>query len=226
MDLEAQRQSLFAQGYDAQSQEMQEINAKIEENKQKTTEAADQFELDNKRIMLGYLERKLTADGTLDDKEMLWLVEKGVAWGVYHQTAVAETQAMIDEANALIGGLITEHTFTLSLNAIYSQAGNSTQHNVYGSGSRNAAGTNGFEPVPSGHPRDSFPVWVNSSEEYAVRPKGSGVTMAGGGGGGAVNVTVNINSLVNTADRERLKHEMMPVIVEGIRSAQAQGSIR
>lgn len=224
MTLEQEKQALYAQGYTDQSSQIQEVNGKIAENAAATTAAADQFELDNNRIRLGYLERKLTADGILDDKELLWLTEKGVAWGVYHQTAVAETQAMINEANALIEGLVTEHTFTLSLNAIYSQSGDSTQNNVYGNGSRNAAGTHGFEPVPAGHPRDTYVALMNSNEEYAVRDKGS-TTMAGGMGGGAVNVTVNINSMINTADREKVKNEMLPVIVDGIRAARASGML-
>lgn len=224
IELEKEKQGLIAQGYSEQSTQIQEVNAKIAENQQQTTAAADQFELDNKRILLGYLERKLTADGILDDKELIWLTEKGVAWGVYHQTAVEETQAMINEANGLIEGLITEKTFTLSLNTIYSQAGNSTQNNVYGNGSRNAAGTHGFEPVPAGHPTDTFAILANSNEEYLVRDKGA-TSMAGGMGGGAVNVTVNFNSVINTADREKAKNELEPLIFNAIRSAQAQGRL-
>ncbi|MBN8654833.1 MAG: hypothetical protein E6R03_17325 [Hyphomicrobiaceae bacterium] len=224
IELEKEKQGLIAQGYSEQSTQIQEVNAKIAENQQQTTAAADQFELDNKRILLGYLERKLTADGILDDKELIWLTEKGVAWGVYHQTAVAETQAMINEANGLIEGLITEKTFTLSLNTIYSQAGNSTQNNVYGNGSRNAAGTHGFEPVPAGHPTDTFAIMANSNEEYFVRDKGA-TSMAGGMSGGAVNVTINFNSVVNTADREKAKGALEPIIFDAIRKARAQGRV-
>lgn len=224
IDLEKEKQGLIAQGYSEQSTQIQEVNGKIAENQAQTTAAANQFELDNKRILLGYLERKLTADGILDDKELLWLTEKGVAWGVYHQTAVAETQAMINEANGLIEGLITEKTFTLSLNTIYSQAGDSTQNNVFGNGSRNAAGTHGFEPVPAGHPRDTFAILANSNEEYLVRDKGS-TTMAGGMSGGAVNVTVNFHSVVSTADRETAKGTLEPIIFDAIRKARAQGRV-
>lgn len=229
MELEAKKQELLRQGYSEQSQQVQDVNAKLEENKNKTTEVADQFELDNRRIILGYLERQLTADGTLTDAELNWLLEKGVAWGIYSQTVVDETRKAMNEANALINGLITEKTFTLSLNTIYSSYGDTAAVvGQTGKGARRATGTKGWEEVPAGFPNDSYPVWMTSGEQYAVIPAGgNNVSVANGsGGGGSVSVTVNINSMVNTADREKIKTEMLPVILDGIRSAQAQGLMR
>lgn len=103
--LEDEKAKLIAQGYSAQGEKVQEVNAKLEENKKKSKEVADQFDLDNKRIMLGYLERKLTADGTLTDAELKWLLEKGVAWGVYSETAITAMQDAMAEADALIAKL-------------------------------------------------------------------------------------------------------------------------
>jgi len=138
MKLEEEKQKLLNQGWWEQSEKILEINDKLEENSQKAQENADEHELANRRIILGLLERKLMQDGILDDKELQWLLEKGVAWGVYTDTIVTETKAAIDEANRLIDGLITEKTFTLSLNAMYGNYGDAARPS--GAGSRRAHG--------------------------------------------------------------------------------------
>lgn len=228
--LELEKQVLLAQGYTEESQNIQDINAKLAENSADVQANADVYELANKRIMLGLLERKLMQDGILDDRETQWLLDKGVAWGVYSQTVVDQTRAAIDEANSLIEGLITERTFTLSLATQYSTYGDSARPS--GSGARYATGTRGWEKVPAGFPNDTFPIWLSSDEEYAVIPAGGngsnlGVSTAtGGGGGGAVYMTVNIQSLINTADREQAKRTFLPLFQEAYRISQGQGVVR
>lgn len=127
MDLEAEKQKLLAQGYSEQSTQIQEINGKLDENKKKSKEVADQFEIDNKRIMLGYLERKLTADGTLTDAELKWLLEKGQAWGIYSKDAIAAMQAAMDQANDLIDTLnAIPDTINTTVTTTYTTTGSGT----------------------------------------------------------------------------------------------------
>lgn len=118
IQLESDRAAALAAGWWEGSEKILEYDQKLEENKQKTIENADEFDLQNKRIMLGYIERQLTADGTLTDTELQWLLEKGVAWGVYSQTVVNETAKAIEEANKLaeaINTIPSERTFLMSV---------------------------------------------------------------------------------------------------------------
>ena len=116
--LEKERADAIAAGWWEGSEKILEYDQKLEENKQKTIENADEFDLQNKRIMLGYIERQLTADGTLTDTELQWLLEKGVAWGIYSQTVIDETAKAIEEANKLteaINTIPSERTFLMSV---------------------------------------------------------------------------------------------------------------
>ncbi len=118
IQLEQERADAIAAGWWEGSEKILEYDQKLEENKQKTIENADEFDLQNKRIMLGYIERQLAADGTLTDTELQWLLEKGVAWGIYSQTVVDETQKAIEQANALaeaINTIPSERTFLMSV---------------------------------------------------------------------------------------------------------------
>ena len=77
--------------------------AGLEANTQKVQENEAAHELANRKIILGLIERKLTADGILDDNELNWLLEKGQAWGIYSANVVAESKKAMDEASNLAG---------------------------------------------------------------------------------------------------------------------------
>ncbi len=146
LELEAEKNTLLSQGWSEQSEKILDINRQLEENSEAAQANADEHELANRRIILGLLERKLTADGILDDKELQWLLEKGVAWGIYSDTVIAETQRAVDEANSLINGLETEKTFVMNFVA----QGLETIRNVgtYWAGEKRATGG----PVSAGQP--------------------------------------------------------------------------
>lgn len=143
-------------------------------------------------------------------------------------TEAANGTMSVEQLKAAIAGL-NDKTVTITVNTVgslYSTYGDSAR--VSGSGARRARGTNGWETVPAGFPGDTFPVWMSTGEQFAVIPPGGsgGNVSTSGVGGGNINLTVNISSMINTADRERVKSEMLPVITEGIRSLQGQGLIR
>lgn len=219
MELESEKQSLIAQGWGLESEKIQDINAKIDENNAKYAENADAFEIENKKIMLGYIERKLTADGVLDDKELIWLTEKGVAWGVYHETAVAEVEAMINEANGLIEGLVTEKSFTLSLNTIYNEYGDSARP-VGGPRAKGGPVSGGMMyPVNE----EGMPELLNfGGKQMLMMPEsGNGYVTpmsagAGGGAGGGVIVNIMLDSA--TPDPERVAYQLAPAVERVLRS--------
>lgn len=96
-----------------------------EERKRQLKELADEHEQANHRIILGLLERKLTQDGILDDRELEFLLEKGQAWGIYSDTVVSETRRAIAEVNLLassLGSLPTQGSFTYYFNTVGAEA--------------------------------------------------------------------------------------------------------
>ena len=224
--IEQDRADAISQGWGQNSDKVREYDAALIENNLKARENATEHELANKKIILGLLERKLTADGVLDDRELQWLLDKGVAWGVYSQTVVDETARAITQANNLvdaINAIPTSKSFTMFMNT------NSSNAVSVRPGSGRAKGTDGWETVPSGYPNDSYPIFLTSGEEFAVIPangggKGSGGKGGSKGGSGTVNVTVNMNSVVSMADRESIKR-LTPYMIDAIREAQAQGYI-
>lgn len=104
-ELEKEKRDLLSQGYTEESEEIQAINDKLQENTDAAIANADEHELQNRRIILGLLERQLTQDGILDDKELTWLLEKGVAWGIYSDTVISEAKAAMAEADNLAGAI-------------------------------------------------------------------------------------------------------------------------
>ncbi len=235
MDLEAEKQVLLSQGYTAESDEIIAVNEKLDENTLKAQENANEHDMANKKIMLGLLERKLTQDGMLDDAETQWLLEKGVAWGIYSQTVVDETARAINEANALataINTIPSERTFTMSVMVQGADAvGGLGAGFGEGQWMGYASGTNGWETVPAGYPNDSYMVGLTSGEEFMVVPNGGGAQPAAGGergggsGGGNITVVLSMNSVVSMADKEEIK-KMQPYVFDMLREAQAQGVIR
>ena len=218
-ELEAEKQGLIEQGWSEESEKIQDINAKIDENNAKYAENAAAFEVENKKIMLGYLERQLTADGTLDDKELAWLLDKGVAWGVYSQTVVDETRRAMDEANALIEGLVTEKTFTLSLNTIYSTYGDSAQ--VVGGPRASGGSVNGGMMYPVNE-RGMPELLTAGGQQKLMMPEGikGKVTplspMSSSGAGGSVIVNIMLDSA--TPDPERVAYNLAPAVERVLRS--------
>ncbi len=58
----------------------------------------------SRRMILSMLEQELAIDG-LDSRETGYLVKKGVEWGIYSETAIAEIAEARREVAALVGDL-------------------------------------------------------------------------------------------------------------------------
>lgn len=224
IDLEQEKAKLLAQGWSVESEKIQEINGKLEENTAAAQINAEEHELANKRIILSLLERKLMQDGVLDDKELQWLLEKGQAWGIYSATVVEQTQKAISEANALIDTLITEKTFTLSLNTLYDTYGDSARiASTGGNAPRRARGGavsgGGMYEVNEGGIPELLEVgnkqflMMPSNQSGVVTPTNSS---SGGGGNNDTNLII-IALLQKLVEKPAMdKYEMGQVVQGGI----------
>ena len=225
--IEADKAAAIAAGWSASSQKVQEYDAALAVNSVKTQENAAEHDLATKKIVLGILQQKLTADGILDDKETLWLLEKGKSWGIYSQTVIDEAKKAIAEANnisAAINSITDQKTIDILIRYT----------NEYGQRDTNAApgralGTKGWEQVPAGFPNDTYPVLMTSGEKFAVIPAGASAptNLPGGLGGGGGSVIVNANfPTLSLADSSGLMSALYPLILAALQRARSDGAIR
>lgn len=108
-ELLEKKQELIAQGYGPESEAIQEINQKLDENAAKKLEAASAAEEATKREIAALLERKLMADGVLNDTELAALLALKQEWGLMSAEAVAAAQ--------LTNSAISQYLKTGDLNA-------------------------------------------------------------------------------------------------------------
>jgi len=90
----------------ASGEALDQINADLAENSEAIQANLDTFELAKKKVLLGYTEQLLAADG-LTQQEVEFLLKKGQEWGIYSDTAVAEMQSVMAQAANLTGSLNT-----------------------------------------------------------------------------------------------------------------------
>jgi hypothetical protein len=228
--IEQDRAAEIALGWQTDAAKVQEYDLALLNNSAKAEENAAAHELANRKIILGLLERKLTQDGVLDDTELAWLLQKGLAWGVYSQTVVNETAKAVAEANRLVGvinSIPTSRTFTMitNMNEVAASAAN-FGGSGFSSNNRRAGGG----PVAAGSTYivgEGGPELFVPNQNGTIIPNGGGSNMGGMGGALSSSVVVNLsmNSVVSMADRESMKR-LTPFIIDGIREAQAQGYIK
>lgn len=185
----------------------------LAENGRKAQANASEHEKATRKVILGYMEQKMMADGLLDEREMEWLIKKGQAWGIYSQDAVNAYRTAMAEADKYIGYLdrIPKQVSTEIIQK-YVQKGYDMQMLAYGY----ASGTDGWETVPAGYPNDSYPVFLTSGEKFAVIPAGQQAESYAGmpagswsGQGGPQEVVIRL-----AGDAQKL---FQPVIERGVK---------
>ena len=160
-----ERAALIKKGYSETSQAIAGVDAKLTANGQKASDVATEHELATRRIILGYLEQKAMADGNLTDDEMTWLLEKGVEWGIYSQTAVEEMEKVQKEWENWSPG-DKNASFNVNINGGGPAAAGSTDEET-----NYSYGANGLNfVVPPGYPNDSYGIKVQSGEHVQVTP--------------------------------------------------------
>jgi len=120
-------------------------------------------------------------DGVLDDAEFQWLLDKGVAWGVYSATAIEEMKKAEDEIAILTNGLNGLPTAKdIRINVITSggailDLANSPVQAPRGTG-RNAHASGGDFLIPMSYGNEGFRMGngdtASGGERVSITPKG------------------------------------------------------
>ena len=185
-EIEAEISEKLKLGYWEQGEVIQDLRGKLGELAEAEQAAAGEAELAGRRRILSMLEQKLTVDG-LSDAEMNYLLELGNQWGIYSSEAVTAAQQAIREVDLLkakFDNLPEYKRMTIAINEAVSR-GYDYQMLAAPSGPGFANGTGGqWLTVPPGHPNDSYPVRLQSGEEFAVRSRAE---VAQGGGGMSID---------------------------------------
>lgn len=226
------------------AEDVAQVNADLtltdEERKVKLEELAQKHSEVTARIISDNMLQQLSVDG-LEQAEFERVVAFQEATGLITSEAAQQALALNQIATAGANGtlsvmelkqaidLLQSKTVTLTVNQVMNIVQRDTLEKTADRRAGYAEGTNGWLTVPSGFANDSYPVWLTSGEKFAVIPpggNGSNVASGMGGGGTPVVVNVTMNSVVNTADRERAQMELAPLIVKAIRDAQLNGVLR
>ncbi len=171
--LTEERKELMAEQATATGKRLEEINGKLDENEQALQDNVDAHTLAKNTIMLGYLEQLLAADG-LTTEEANMLLDQGVKWGVYSQTAVDEMRKVMSEMGIManqINGLPTKKTFTYTIRTVTEKIV-IDKHNPINPRLEQNINENIITPaatglsmrVPPGYPNDSFLIGATSGE--------------------------------------------------------------
>jgi phage-related minor tail protein len=103
-----------------QKEAVDEIIGKLDELSKAEADAAAETELASRRRILAMLEQRLAMDG-LTTAEMEYLLELGLAWGVYSESAVKSAKTALAEVDRLereFKNLPTSKTMTITINTI------------------------------------------------------------------------------------------------------------
>lgn len=213
-DTQAKIDELNAKSYltPAQRAELDGLNQTLKDQKQVYADNATAHEEATKRILFGFLEQRLAADGLTSD-ELKFLGTVGTAWGVLDQqtgtmlgnldSALATSKGNAQDFLTTIGGVYALKDKDININIHVNgqipdagvndpdaavnygpdAGGTNSSGNAYASGVQNMV-------VPPGYPNDSYPMRVQSGEVVDVwRSPGE---RAAAMGGGRVNIVNNI----------------------------------
>jgi hypothetical protein len=120
-----EQQADYADQVEEINQQYAEGEITMEERGIALQELADKQEEASQRMILSMLQQNLAVDG-LSTAEMKYLLETGLQWGIYSQSAVDSAQKAIDKAAELemeFLALPTDHTMTVHLETTGALAG-------------------------------------------------------------------------------------------------------
>ena len=225
-EIEANRALAISQGWYEGSDLIKGYDAALLENNKKSAENAAQHDMDSKTIILGLLEQKLAQDG-LTTQELEYLLEKGEAWGIYSEKVVQEAKNAMREVDILssqINDIPSEKTVSIM---------------VTGSGMDTylVGGATGVRKRAGGGPVVANQTYIVGEEgpEVFIPNQGGMIIPNGGGGasssstisgGGNVYVSLTIASPMTIMDEQTVRKTLLPFIVDGVREAQARGTLK
>jgi len=99
-ELLAEKETLISQGWGVESEAVKDVNDKLADNETAQQDNAKEFELAIQRRMLARLEEELSVGG-LDEREREYLLQVGLARGIYTEEAITQMQAIETEVGIL-----------------------------------------------------------------------------------------------------------------------------
>lgn len=227
-ELIAKKQELIAQGYGPESQAIQDVNTKLGENASKQNENAAEFEKDTHRRILAMAEEILSQDG-LTKQESDALLAKGIKWGIYSSDAVSAMDEIMSSAHDLssaINNIPNSKTINIMVNTAYMSSHTKDDNefaNVSGGGSsaiKHASG--GTFMIPMSYGNEGFPMGNNDTASGGEMVR---ITPRGQSAGGDVNVYLTYAPALSLGTAAELQRNLKPLIIDGVKEAQAQGVI-
>lgn len=237
--IEGERAAALAAGWWEGSEKIKDFDLALEENGAKAEENAAKHHEAMGKIQYDLLLTKLSADG-LTDAEFAIAQQAGLMFGVFDQKSVATAGNLDAIAKAVDSGVISVDQMRRAIELIPQHKNievvlnilaKMNNANTFLSGSHTtqtqqtqqggyAAG--GVSSGPdSGH-------WELLHGTEAVIPLQGGAVpvQMSGGGGSNYYVNLTIASPMTIMDEQNVKNTLLPFIVDGIRTAKAQGAIK
>jgi hypothetical protein len=150
----------------------------LDEYKTKWQELADQQEAASRRMILNMLEQQL-AIGGLDERESEYLLNKGLEWGIYSQSAVDAAKLAMDEVNNLTASLNsvpTEKVVSVYVNTYHQATGTPGAYGFSGNTTHAAGGS--FE-IPHSVGNEAFMMpgghTASGGERVSITPQNEDV---------------------------------------------------
>lgn len=131
-------------------------------------------------------------------------INVSIPWGALSQLAqfVAQWNAIASGASGVKGGKST------------APSGGSKGGLAWSGGEKNSKGTDGWKTVPPGFSNDTYPMFMESGERYAVIPKGGDIPSGSpsGGMGGQFIVNLTYAPAFSTADKNEFIQNITPML--------------
>ncbi len=242
-ELLAKKQELINQGWWPESEKIQAVNDKLAENEQKQKDVTTAMQGTLTQMLLNTAMAGLDAEGQLalaratgqiDDATYEALTAQGLLKQQYMDGKLT-AQEYADKTLALRNAVssLESKNITITVNGIFNEiknmiaTGNKAGTGVVGGGQRYASGTDGWQTVPAGYPNDSYPIMVQSGEQFAVIPAGTQTPpiSSGGFGGGGSTFVYAPNIGVSFGDEAEAKSRLYPWFLDMLEQAKAGGHI-
>lgn len=219
-ELIAEKQKLIAQGYSPEGQTILDVNQKLADNEAAQKQNAEAVDMAVKTKILAMLTEQAAADG-LSKAETDKLLDLGLKWHVYSQSAVDMAKKAEDEMNGLAGAindLPDNKTITIKVDTVYSGTGSTTPGQPM-----HAHASGGTFMIPQSYGNEGFRMGngdtASGGETVTITPRGQSAN------GGGVNVTVMYSPMLSLGNAAEIQQKLTPLIINGIKEAKAQGVI-
>ena len=223
-ELLREKQTLLSQGWWVESEAVRDVTQKLAENEQAQADNAEAVDLASKSRILSMLQQQLAVDG-LSQAETAYLLDLGLKWGVYSQQAVLEgkkAQTQVDLLTRALNNLPAAKTVSINVQmnnaASLVNAGVPSAVANYVSRPKRAAGGR----VAAG---ELYRINENNTEYFRPSANGSVIPLSPGGGGGGVSVSVSYSPMMSLGNEAEIKARLLPLILNGVKEARAQGVI-